>query len=551
MNIKELDIVPKKPGVYLWKNEFDTIIYVGKAKNLNNRMKQYFRGMLNSYKTSKLVENIASFEYVITSSEKEALILERNLIEKNSPEYNISLTDDKRYPYIKVALRDKLDISLIYRIKSVRDKRVILYGPFPSGFGARRMVNLLNRLTIYDKGLPNKTNDKAFWEKQFLYAKKLLSSGSKSLLSELQEKMYKAAELEQFEVAQDIKESIKALEFYQDKQNVELQGNKNIDVMAFVEKDGFLSVSMLFYRQGTLLSKNDKIIEITTSKSETIRQFVSQYYSFNIEPDEIFSNEEIETTIKTSIPQKGTNRKIIKIALTNAKDNIELKLQSYIRKEELTLGSIRKLETLLGIKSASHIVMMDNSNTANTQPVSAAVSYRNGIKQKSEYRKYNLEVRDRRADVDYMRQGVLRHFSGSKNPVPDLFIVDGGKAQVNEIKDLIPDIKVIGLVKNEKHITKALINLEGNQVEIEDTTLLNFLRGIQEEVDRFAKYHHTVRRRTTLEGILTSIPGIGPSIEKRLLTHFGSYSGVYNASLEDLAKITSDKMAIKIKEKLK
>ncbi len=228
-----------------------------------------------------------------------------------------------------------------------------------------------------------------------------------------------------------------------------------------------------------------------------------------------------------------------------------MKLQSYIRKEELTLGSIRKLETLLGIKNASHIVMMDNSNTANTQPVSAVVSYRNGIKQKSEYRKYNLEVRDRRADVDYMRQGVLRHFSGSKNPVPDLFIVDGGKAQVNEIKDLIPDIKVIGLVKNEKHITKALINLEGNQIEIEDSTLLNFLRGIQGEVDRFAKYHHTVRRRTTLEGILTSIPGIGPSIEKRLLTHFGSYSGVYNASLEDLAKITSDKLAIKIKEKLK
>lgn len=542
MNI-DLSNVPHKPGVYLWKDKNGQIIYVGKAKNLNNRMKQYFKGMLNSYKTAKLVDKIRDFEYIITTTDKEALILERNLIEKHVPEFNIKLMDDKRYPYIKVKAGTPLEVSLAYRVRQDRDK-AIFYGPFPTGYGAKRMANLVQRLTTYKDGLPNKTTDKNYWDQQFEYAKKLLSSRSKSLIKELEDKMMQAAENLQFEIAKDIKETIDALKFYQDKQTVEFLSDENVDVIGFIEQNGFLSVTMLFYRQGSLLSKNERIIEITSEKSEAIRQYISQYYGFNIKPDYIISNEEIETDISVVVPQKGDKKKILDIALENASDNISLKLQSYVRKEELTLGAMTALGKLLGLKKLNHFLMIDNSNTNNTNPVSAIVSYRNGIKQKQEYRKYNVEVDARKADVDYMKQGVIKYFESSENALPDLFIVDGGKAQINEVKKVAPkDLKIIGLVKNDKHITEALIDLEGNRVEITDQNLMNFLKGVQAEVDRFAKASHIKRRQTTLEGLLASVDGIGPSTEKKLLEHFETYAAIYNASFDELSQVVSEKVA--------
>lgn len=547
----DLSTVPHKPGVYLWKDAHNNIIYVGKAKDLNNRMKQYFKGMLNSYKTAKLVDKISSFEYIITSSDKEALILERNLIEKHVPEFNIKLMDDKRYPYIKVKNSVPLEVSLVYRIRQDRDK-AIFYGPFPTGYGAKRMANLVQRLTTYKDGLPNKSTDPIFWQEQFSYAKKLLSSKSKSLIKELEERMLQAAENMQFEIANDIKQTIEALRFYQDKQTVEFLSDDNVDVLGFVEQNGFLSVTMLFYRQGTLLSKNERIVEITEDKKETIRQFVSQYYGFNIKPDYIISNEEIETEIEVIIPQKGDKKKILEIALENANDNVSLKLQTYVRKEELTLGAMSSLAKLLGLKNLNHFLMIDNSNTNNTQPVSAIVSYRNGIKQKQEYRKYNLEINSRKADVDYMKQGVIRYFENHENVIPDLFIVDGGKAQINEVKKVAPkDLKIIGLVKNDKHITEAIIDLNGNRIQIEDQNLMNFLKGVQVEVDRFAKASHIKRRQTTLEGLLASVEGIGPSTEKKLLAHFETYSAIYNASLEELKQVVSEKIAKNIIKAMK
>lgn len=547
MNI-DLTNVPKKPGVYLWKNKFGNIIYVGKAKNLNSRMKQYFKGMLNSYKTAKLVELIADFEYVITSSEREALILERNLIEKHKPEFNIKLTDDKRYPYVQVKLTDKLEINLIYRIRSTNQKNSLIYGPFPDGFGARKMVNMLNRIAVYKNGLPNKTTDYEFWRTQYEYVKKLLTSKTGQFIKELNRKMMSAAENQQYEIANEIKETISALSFYQENQSVELLNKKDIDVIGVVEKDGYLSIAMLFYRQGMLLSTNNKMIEILESKEESLRQFVSQYYSFNFKPSEIYSNEIFESDISIHRPIRGNSKKILDIAITNAKDNIDLKLKEFIRKEELTIGAVHKLQNLLGLKNIQHILMIDNSNTNNTNPVSAIVSYRNGLKQFSEYRKYNVEVKERAADVDYMKQGVIKYFKNNK--YPDLFILDGGKAQFNEIKKLMPDLPIIALVKDDKHTTRSLLNLEGNEINIDDTLLLNFLKGIQKEVDRYAKSAHTKRRMTTLEGILSSVEGVGPATEQKLLDHFKTYSAIYNASIEDLKKVVSEKTAINILERM-
>ena len=306
---------------------------------------------------------------------------------------------------------------------------------------------------------------------------------------------------------------------------------------------------MLFYRRGILLSKNEKIIEITSSRDESIRQFISQYYHINQKPDLLISNINIETNIEVVVPKQGINKKILEISNKNANDNLEMKLQEFIRKEELTIGAMTKLEKLLGIENIHHINMIDNSTTNNSMPVSAIVSYRNGIKQKHEYRKYNLKQTNRKADVEYMKQGITRHFIEENNK-PDLLIVDGGIAQVNEVKKIVPDLNIIGLVKNEKHLTEALINSEGKRIEVEDQNLFNFLKGIQIEVDRFAKYVYSRKRKTTLEGVLATVDGIGPSIEKKLLKEFKTYSAIYNASIDELEKVVSNKIATSIKKRL-
>lgn len=545
----DLENIPNKPGIYIWKDSNDEIIYVGKATKLKQRMSQYFKGMLNSYKTATLVKEISSFDYIITNSEKEALILERNYIEQYYPKYNILLTDDKRYPYIKLSMKDKLDISLVYRVKSQRFSKAEFFGPYPRGYGSRKLVNLISNITMYKDGLPYKTNDIEYWRKQYIIAKNILTSGTPKLIKKLKEKMEKASENMQYEIAQDLKESIESLEFNKEKQVVEFIDNKNIDVIGFVESNGYLSIEILFYRNGAMLSKKEFIVEITTSIEGTIRQFISQYYSSNIKPEEIISNKKIETEIISIIPSKGDKKKVLNMAIENAKNNIQFKLQKFIRNEEQTIGAVSQLKSLLKLEKLNHILMMDNSNTNNTLPVSVVVSYRNGIKQKSEYRKYNLEKTNREADVEYMRQGVEKYFSKETNAIPDLFIVDGGVAQVNEAKKIIKDISVIGLVKNDVHKTDAIIGFDGERIEIDNIFLLNFLKGMQIEVDRFAKYHHTNRRVIkTLEGSLITVNGVGPSIEKKLLTYFKTYSKIYNAPIKELEKVVSPKVAMNIFE---
>ena len=544
-----LDSVPNKPGIYIWKDSNDDVIYVGKAKRLRQRMSQYFKGMLNSYKTASLVNEIMSFDYVITSTEKEALVLERNYIEKYFPKYNILLTDDKRYPYIMIRLKDSLEIKIVYRVRTQNNKKAEFFGPYPTGFGARQLANLVERVTMYKDGLPYKPNDINYWREKYREAKNILTSGTRKLIGELTSKMEIASNEMQYEVASDLKKTIESLEFNREKQAVEFLDNESFDVMGVVEKEGYLSISILFYRNGMLLSTKEFIIEITNDKNETFNQFVSQYYSNNIKPELIISNIPSDD-FQLKIPKKGKFNRVLKIALENASDRIDFKLNKYIRNEEQTIGAVNKLKDILQMRSLNHILMMDNSNTNNTLPVSVIVSYRNGIKQKKEYRKYNLEKTSRNADVEYMRQGIEKYFSKDTNPIPDLFIVDGGVAQVNEAKKTVHDLRIIGLVKDEKHKTSAIIDTDGKRIKITDAFLKNFLSGMQIEVDRFAKYHHRGRRtQGTLEGILRTIDGVGENTERKLLQHFNSYSSIYNASLEQLMEVVSKRVATNIFKK--
>lgn len=555
LKLADLDEISSKPGVYLWKNRYGAVIYVGKAKNLRNRMKQYFKGMLNSFKTIKLIENIASYEIIITNNEKEALILERNLIEKYKPSFNVLLLDDKRYPYIKVNLQSNdLDIKMVRRYK--KQNNSFYYGPFPSGFGARTLINLLVRETKFEKGLPVINKDKEYWKEQFGKVKKILSSGNRNYIKELKIKMIAFAENFQFEIASEIKKTIDFLEELKNNQVVELTNDKNIDVIGYSEDKNYIFLNILFYRYGSLLSSENFVIEKVGNIEDNIRGFINEYYAFSMLPDKIivpfpYVKEDINFDLEIIFPKKGIYKNIFDNATTNANEKKEIKVLEYEKRKELSTNNVEKMEKFLNLKSAKHFLIIDNSNTNNFSPVSVIISYKNGLKDKKNYKKFNLETGERKADVEYMREAVQRYFIKKENPIPDLLIVDGGIAQVREVKKVLNklsiDLSVIGLVKNEKHTTDHIINLDEKNEQIKDPTLLLFLRSIQEEVDRFAKFHHrSLRTKSTLGGFLLTVDGIGPKAEKKLLDHFKNYSNIYNATIEELSEILSVNVAKKL-----
>lgn len=541
-----LDNVPNKPGVYLWKDKTNNIIYVGKAKKLKTRMNQYLKGMFNSYKTSNLLLNIVSFEYIITPTEKEALILEKNYIDKYNPKFNILLTDDKRYPYIEVLLNEKLNINLSYSVKN-KGKNIKYFGPYPNGFGAKKLKDLVARFTLYKKGLPIKNKDKSFWKVQYQKACKILSNNQSNLINEIKNKIQEASKNLKYELANEFQKSLTYLIENKEKQIIELNDKKNIDVFGIIQKNDKLSIHILFFRDGFLLSNKDYVINIFNFKEDSIQEFIEKYYWINKKPDLIILDKKLNLDIKVEIPQKGKKLKILKMAIENAKDNIDLKIEKHVRKEKQIYESIKYLESLIN-KKINHILMIDNSNTNNFEPVSVIVSYKNGIKQPKEFRKYKLTKTNRQADVEYLKQGMDKYFSKKTNLVPDLFLVDGGVAQVNEARKIIKDLPIIGISKDEKHKTKNIVDLTNNVIEIKNSYLLNFLSNIQIEVDRYAKsYHSNLRSRSSLQNSLTLIKGVGPSTEKKLLKSFNDYASIYNASFKELEKIVSSKLALKIK----
>ncbi|MCR8613008.1 MAG: excinuclease ABC subunit UvrC [Mycoplasma sp.] len=555
MDIEKLNDVPKSPGVYLWKNKYKDIIYIGKAKNLFLRMRQYFQ-KVNNNRTSKLVSEIDNFEYIITKNEKDALILERNLITKNKPRYNVLLTDDKRYPYIRIKFNKTLDIKIVRKYKK---ESAEYFGPFPNGYGAWNVYKLLVRLTQYKNGLPyNDLNDYEHWKRSYELCHEILKPTNQKFKKNLEKKMYEAAEKFQYEIANDLKETIKSLDFYIEQSYVDMTNQDDFDVLGIVSKNDYLSVSIMVYRNGKLLSKIDKVVKLYNNIDEVVSQFINQYYSINFKPtyillsDEFGIDEEI-FDFKIIKPIKGNKKKILEVAENNAKDNIDKKLQKFIRLEERTINAISSLQTILKLKNLYHIAMIDNSHFNNLLPISVIVSYKNGVKQKSEYLKFNLK--EAGGDTKYMSQALNRYLKKVEK-LPDLFIVDGGLQQLSEMKKALKNnnIKfnnIAALVKDEKHKTKSLLNSEGYTVNIDNDNLSLFLSEMQFEVDRFAKSHQRKRRiKSSLSGKLDQIKGIGDATINKLLNEFETFSGIYNATIEELEQVVSKEVAKKIKETL-
>lgn len=560
MDIRKLDSVPKKPGVYFWKDQFNSILYIGKANNLNDRMKQYFKGSLNSYKTHALVEKIADFEIIIVQNPKEALILERNLIRKHKPYYNILLSDDKRFSYIKIFLnKDGLEISIARRVYK-NSQNTLYYGPFPTGHGSSIILKLLQREALYESGIFIENKDFDFWKQRFEKIKDILSFKNNLYLNQIKEKMLIAAKNYQFEVANDLKLSHEYLTKLKESQIAELKKILNIDVISIIEKNGLLFSTVFFYKYGILLNKVDHIIEIKTSFESSVEEFINEFYKNKIAPnililDKSFLKLNLQLNFESKVlyPKKGIYKKLIDLVNENTLTNINEKEKTHLLKIERTKNNLDKLSKLINIKNLHRIVMMDNSHFANFHPISVVVTYIDGIKNTNEYRKFNLDVNhDRKADVEYFKEGFSKYINSKSFIVPDLFIVDGSFAQLHEVKKQMKKANltfpIIALVKDDFHRTKKLIDTDEKEHLLEDKDVKNFLSMIQNEVDQFAKKHHYNRRdKSSLEGSLLNIKGLGPKMEKKLISHFETYSNIYNASEKELAKVIPLNIAKKIK----
>lgn len=559
-----LKSVSTSPGVYLWKDAKQNVLYVGKAKNLRKRMLQYFDGAINSYKTNKLVSLIYDFDVYICKTNKEALLLEKAMIDRYNPEFNILLLDDRKYPYLKVQLlKDSLLINLSRKVNAKDSKNTFYYGPFPSGYGAKPILKFLQHETLYENGLLIKNKNYNFWINQFNKIKEILSFKNNNYINELTNKMHQAANNMQFELALFLRDGLTYLKKLKESQIIELSQYKNIDVFTYKTDEKLIFATVLFYRYGILINKVNLTIPLGLSVDESLRVFFEQFYEDKILPDNFIVQEELlnfdlnlSSEYKFISPKIGTNKKVLDLAILNLNDYYEkehLVIKNQLDKASNMLDSLNKY---LNLPKLKNIVVFDNSNINNINPVGVAIVYTNGIKNKSLYRKFNLEaLNERSADVEYIKQSISKFFSSNKNTKDyDLVIADGGIQQVNEAKKTLKilniNIPVIGLVKNEFHKTKALIDLDMNEIYINDLELYNYLVQIQVEVDRFAKSHFRNRQKiSSLEGKLRNIKGLGLNMEQNLLNHFKSYAKIYDASVEELSKIVPLNIAKSIKNK--
>lgn len=558
--LKKLEDVPTTPGVYLWKDINNRIIYIGKAINLKNRMLQYFKGAINSYKTKKLVSEIANFDFIICKNNKEALLLEKNLIERHNPEYNILLLDDRGYPYIKIKLDKKIELFYTKRINHHKSPNEIFYGPFPNTYGASAIFKLLQREIFFDKGLPIKNVEPEYWTKAWEKVKSILSFNNNSYINSLKDKMLEAADNLQFELALDIKKTLEFLQKMKEQQIVELKNSKNLDAFVFKVIDNTVHILFSFYRWGILINQDYHVIDIHIDLENTILDFLNLYYKNKIIPDIIlvpneFKNMDIELSANLKIfkPQIGNNKKIIDSTFENLLAHIQK--NDYKNKIDTNLEVLQEIQQFYKLPKMNKIVIFDNSHLGNSDSVGVAITYLNGNKAKYLYKKFNhnLNFEHRKADVEYMKDSIERFFNHEENLDYDLIIIDGGIAQVHETKNILKskniDIGVIGLVKDDNHRTKRIIDLQEKIHTIKNKKWLNFLAQIQIEVDRFAKSHFRNKHKiSSLEGSLTKIKGIGLKIEKKLLDHFKTYSSIYNATEQELKPFVSEKIIQEIKK---
>ncbi|MBA4538309.1 excinuclease ABC subunit UvrC [Bacillus aquiflavi] len=567
----KLAILPEQPGCYLMKDRQGTVIYVGKANILRNRVRSYFTGSHNG-KTLRLVNEIEDFEYIVTSSEIEALILEMNLIKQYDPKYNVMLKDDKSYPYIKLTAERHPRLITTRKVKKDKGK---YFGPYPNVHAANETKKLLDRMYPLRKctALPdrvclyyhlgqciapcvNEIQDQTYKE-MIDEITRFLNGGYKEIKTELSKKMIEASENLEFERAKELRDKIAHIEAVMEKQKMSTNDFTNRDVFGYTVDKGWMCVQVFFIRQGKLIERDVSMFPIYKKPEDEMLTFLGQFYlkDHHFKPKEILIPNTVNSQmaeelleVKVLTPQRGQKKDLVNLAIKNAKIALKEKFSLIERDEERTIKAVERLGEQLGIYTPHRIESFDNSNIHGTNPVSAMVVFIDGRSEKKEYRKYKIKTVEGPDDYESMREVVRRRYSRVLKeglPLPDLIIIDGGKGHVEAVRDVLENelnlnIPIAGLVKDEKHKTSQL--LYGNPLEMiplkKNSQEFYLLQRIQDEVHRFAiTFHRQLRGKNTFNSILDHIPGIGEVRKKLLLKHFGSIKKMKEAKLEEFTTI--------------
>lgn len=577
---QKLALVPNKPGCYQMKNKDGIIIYVGKAKKLKNRLSSYFRGT-HTGKTKKLVSEISDFEYIVVENETESLVLELNLIKKYDPKYNILLRDDKSYPYIELTNEEIPKLSVVRNVNRKRSNRTRLFGPYPNVTAARTIVNLLNRIyplrkcNTYNKkpclyyhigqclGYCSKTYDKEELKNMESEILSFLRGNDKILTDKIKIAMNDASNKLNFEKAKEYKDMLDYINILNEKQKVEINDTKDIDVFGYYLDKSYLSIQVFFIRGGKILERHSKIYPIIDDVTDELNRYIAKFYEKDIiPPKEILVPSIVDpsiiekvTNIKVVVPSKGTKKNLVDMACNNASIRLNEKFELIKKDEQRTTIANEELKNILKLDKLDRIEIFDNAHLFGTYNVSGMVVYVDGKESKNDYRKYKISV-DKNDDYNTMREVIYRRYFRVLNDnltKPDLILVDGGKGQINAATDIISslglNIPVAGLKKDDKHATNALIY--NNQIiEINKrSNLFYYLERMQDEVHNFTiNYHKQLRSKGSLESILESVSGIGEVRKIELLKKYKTITKLKEVDIEELKKILPENVAKNLKE---
>ena len=567
-DIKEkLRLLPEEPGCYLMKNINNDIIYVGKAKNLKRRVNSYFVGAHNA-KTTLLVSEIVDFEYIITETELESLVLEINLIKNYLPKYNIKLVDDASYPYI--LLTNETHPRLLVVREEIKKKKGKYFGPYPSASAARKTALLLNKIYPFRKcyKIPNKeclyyhikqcaapciNKEKIDYSEYIDKVTRFLKGDTKEVITQLEEKMNDFSAKLDFEHALEYRDLILDVKTITEQQKIASLNLESRDVIGIYQSTDDISIEILYIRGGAIVQNYRTIIPLVSDFSECVMQFLVQYYENEaIRPKEILINDVVDITlleeaidVNVSVPQKGKKKELVEMAYANAKVNFENNRKLYENKVVKKQENIYRLGELLGIKPPVVIEAFDNSNLFGEYPVSAMVCYKNGIKSPSDYRKYHVKSVVGANDYETMKEVVYRRYYRlliEDKMMPDLIIMDGGQIQVNAcleiLNELNLDIPVLGLRKDDNHNTNVLWFENREIILSKNDDLFLFLSNIQQTVHDFAI---TFFRNSKVKGMFSSkldgIKGLGPKKKEALLKKYLTIDKIKNLTIEEFKEV--------------
>ncbi|ORO98447.1 excinuclease ABC subunit C [Streptococcus mitis] len=567
----KLELLPTSPGCYIHKDKNGTIIYVGKAKNLRNRVRSYFRGSHDT-KTEALVSEIVDFEFIVTESNIEALLLEINLIKENKPKYNIMLKDDKSYPFIKIT-NERYPRLIITR--QVKKDGGLYFGPYPDVGAANEIKRLLDRIFPFRKctNPPSKVcfyyhigqcmahtickKDEDYFKSMAREVSDFLKGQDDKIIDDLKGKMATAAQTMEFERAAEYRDLIQAIGTLRTKQRVMAKDLQNRDVFGYYVDKGWMCVQVFFVRQGKLIERDVNLFPYYNDPDEDFLTYVGQFYQekSHLVPNEVLipqdiDEEAVKALVNTKIlkPQRGEKKQLVNLAIKNARVSLEQKFNLLEKSVEKTQGAIENLGRLLQIPTPVRIESFDNSNIMGTSPVSAMVVFVNGKPSKKDYRKYKIKTVVGPDDYASMREVIRRRYGRVQRDgltPPDLIVIDGGQGQVNIAKQVIQeelglDIPIAGLQKNDKHQTHEL--LFGDPLEVVELSRNSqeffLLQRIQDEVHRFAiTFHRQLRSKNSFSSQLDGIEGLGPKRKQNLMKHFKSLTKIKEASVDEIVEV--------------